>query len=204
MGKRKQQKKKKVQQVKVIDLADPPQVNTHPWYRMTIFFNNSDVTNDYSYSWNSLNSYMQEMYGVGTHTFEFRIISVRAWGPVARGASQSNSSDLGLECYSIIDLQSTTTNQNEPLYIKLDYAGVNKRSFLQYTYPKAHRQTVLSSENGFGSNSFAFVNGCELVYINVLWRFHRTASTIRSRMLSRLAKCDLDDETSSCSFSADD
>lgn len=172
--------------VNTIDAADPPSVNTHPWYRMVVFFQYDDATVDHTIGFTYLNNYFNEMYGLTPSNtsayFEFRVVSVRAWGPVDRSGSTSVKQDLGMECYSIIDLGEVGDTTREPLYIKLDYAGVNKRSHLKYVYPKAHRDTIISYRNA--SEPFVFVNGCELVYVTVLWRFHRSSiSTIRGRML---------------------
>lgn len=163
------------------DRADPPAVNTHPWYSMVCFFKHDDVTTNFTLNYASFNSYFTEMYGINNHDIEIKINRIRCWGPVARGASQANSSDLGMEVYSIIDLAETSSGQSEPLYIKIDYAAVDKRSHLAYRLPSAHRQTVVSS----GTNQpFAFFNGCELVYVNIKWRFHRTNTTMRAKWLA--------------------
>lgn len=164
------------------DVADPPPVNTHPWYRMVCFFKHDDVTTNFTLNYASFNSYFTEMYGINNHDIEIRVNRIRCWGPIARGASQSNSSDLGMEVYSLIDLAETSSGQSEPLYIKLDYAAVNKRSHLAYRLPSAHRQTVLSSGT---PQPFAFFNGCELVYVNIFWRFHRTNTTMRAQWLAQ-------------------
>lgn len=166
---------------RAVDSADPPGVNTHPWYSMVCFFKHDDVTTNFTLNWSSFNQYFTEMYGINNHDIEIKVYRIRAWGPVARGASQANSGDLGMEVYSIIDLAETSSGQSEPLFIKVDFAAVNKRSHLSYRLPSAHRQTVVSS----GTNQpFAFFNGCELVYVNIKWRFHRTNTTMRAQWLA--------------------
>lgn len=143
--------------------SDPFPIQTRPWFQQVIPFQ-YDTLEERAVKYSDLVGYFNEMYGITGNRFEFCIISAKVWGPVARGASQENRVDTGLETYSMIDL----TDQ-EPLFVGIDYADVSRRAAIKFVWPKTHQEVALKPAN---ASSFLRINGCELLYVTVRWRFH--------------------------------
>lgn len=121
--------------------TDPKPVERRPWYTITLELLPTSSTTATALTPSGLSDALLDSLGItsfnpSTAIPEFRLTSVDVYGTDITSAT----SNVSLVAYSLFDL-----SDQEPLITRSDRGGRATRAHVHFTWPKTHRDAIVSS-----------------------------------------------------------
>lgn len=157
----------------------PTEICTQPWFPLTVRVTSNGATDTAITLGELYSAWSSQLYGLGnsTSTVNFRIQSIRVWGPI-RGTTESVpvTTPLSLSVLDLFDDVNSTSGApiGAPMILEqiTNYPDAVNRARCGYVYSTAQQQKSLFATPG-NPEEICRISGftsSSVAYISVLWR----------------------------------